>query len=281
MSGRRTERGRNAQQIHCAATSQLRAHAVDARRVHAPARAVPGNGTSGHPTASPSAAITSALRGWPLARRTIRPAGVQHEHGGGPADVQPADQLEVALGVDLDVGHARNGRCSPRRGPGGWPGTAGRTRWRTGRGWRARPSGGAELGGTDHLAGLDRGRSAAPAQPASGALQPQADRRREDQRDGDCQQSSHARPNRPGGRPIPRQPADAPVSRRAPGPAGRRPARRAAPAARRAAAGAATRARSASTTASRAATAPAAAGGERHGERDRRGARDRDRGQRR
>ena len=56
-----------------------------------------------HGIASPSAASTSALRGTP-AGAPHDPAGrVEHEHGRGPQDVQPADQVEVRLGVDLDV----------------------------------------------------------------------------------------------------------------------------------------------------------------------------------
>ena len=57
-------------------------------------------------TASPSAAMTSAVRGCPAARRTIAARRVEHQHGGGPADAEFAHEREMRLGVDLDVGDA-------------------------------------------------------------------------------------------------------------------------------------------------------------------------------
>ena len=49
-----------------------------------------------------------------LARRPGRPgdllpAAVQHERGGRPQHADPADQVEVVLGVDLDVGDTGDG----------------------------------------------------------------------------------------------------------------------------------------------------------------------------
>ena len=53
---------------------------------------------------------TCSLRGGPAARVTSRPVGVEHQRGGRPQHAEPADQVEVVLGVDLDVGDAGDRR---------------------------------------------------------------------------------------------------------------------------------------------------------------------------
>ena len=93
-------------------------------------------------TARPSVARTRPCDGARLARETSTPPRVEHQGGRRAEDAEPADQVEVLLGVDLDV-HARRARrpaTSPRTG--GSRGRARRTRRRTAAAWPARPAGG-------------------------------------------------------------------------------------------------------------------------------------------
>ena len=67
-----------------------------------------------------------------LARRTGGPGdlaagGVEHQRGRRPQDAEPADQVEVVLGVDLDVLDARDDRGDLAPGSAGSRGTARRT----------------------------------------------------------------------------------------------------------------------------------------------------------
>lgn len=79
----------------------------------------------GRHSAAPRAAITSALRGCPAARRTTRLYRVEHQHGRGALDAQPPYEIQAGLGVDLDVGHAGDhGRHVAQHAAGGPAGRA-------------------------------------------------------------------------------------------------------------------------------------------------------------
>ena len=96
-----------------------------------------GHGSGG---GSRRAASTCSLRGAPAARVTSVPSARQDDRGRGAEHAEAAYGLEVVLGVDLHVGHAR-ARPRPRRpGSAGSPGRGRRTRWRTGAAWPAPPA---------------------------------------------------------------------------------------------------------------------------------------------
>ena len=59
----------------------------------------------GHQRADASDDSTCSLRGAPAARVISAPVGVEDQRGRRAQDAQPAHQLEVVLGVDLDVDH--------------------------------------------------------------------------------------------------------------------------------------------------------------------------------
>ena len=58
----------------------------------------------------PSAASTCCFVGAPVARVTSRPCSLEHQRGRGAQDPEPAYDVEVVLGVDLEVRDARQGR---------------------------------------------------------------------------------------------------------------------------------------------------------------------------
>ena len=64
---------------------------------------------------APSAARTCCLVGAPDARVTSSAVHVEHERRRGAQDAEPADQVEVVLGVDLDVGDAWSDRATSSR----------------------------------------------------------------------------------------------------------------------------------------------------------------------
>lgn len=88
-------------------------------------------------TASPSAAMTSALRGCPVARRTIRPSASSTSTVG----VFRMSSLRTrsrCSSASISTWRRRGRGRPPPRGRGGWPGRARRRRWRTGRASPAR-----------------------------------------------------------------------------------------------------------------------------------------------
>ncbi len=105
-SGGRTEAAADAAQVHCAARGQQDAHAREGSRSRTSFR--------GGRTRASTSAVSSSGRGAPLLRPSRLPGAVEVEQRGRPADVQRADLVEVALGVDLEHGEAGAGRLQLR-----------------------------------------------------------------------------------------------------------------------------------------------------------------------
>ena len=144
-SGHSTQRRAHAAVVHCAALGEHgRGHTSEYAAASRPGigRLTMSDTTSSmwtafrSPTTRPRVASTASRVGAPAGPGDLAAPGVEDQRGRRAEDPEPAHQVEVLLGVDLDVPHAgHQPATSPRTR--GWLGRARRTPRRTAAAWPA------------------------------------------------------------------------------------------------------------------------------------------------